>query len=70
LRKSLIELAPKKLDISEINTTDISKYTRTDKTWEEYTFGRMPLAAIYPMINKFQNDAINDKILILESLME
>lgn len=70
LRNELIELAPKELVVSEINTMDVSKFTQTGKTWEEYTFGRMPLVAIYPMINKFRNDAINDKIFIIELLVE
>ena len=28
-----------------------------DKTWADYTFGHMPVAAIYPMLRKYQNDA-------------
>ncbi|MFT5646131.1 MAG: hypothetical protein ACI976_000809 [Aureispira sp.] len=28
-----------------------------DKTWADFTFGHMPVAAIYPMLRKYQNDA-------------
>lgn len=66
LRTDLLKLAPNGFSPSQLNTTDISQHNRSDTTWEAYTFGRMPMIAIIPMIGKFRNDAIKDKILILE----
>ena len=39
-----------------------------DKTWSDYNFGHMPVAAVYPMITKFQNDAKNSEAAIINFL--
>jgi hypothetical protein len=35
------------------------------KSWSDFTFGHMPVAAIYPMLRKFQNDAKNSEAMLL-----
>lgn len=40
------------------------------KTWEEYTFGHMPVAAVYPMLRKFQNDAKTTEAAVISFLAE
>jgi len=64
-----------KLDISSTNITkeeieqykaaiplDIdSAFALTDKSWTEYNFGHMPVAAVLPMLNKLKNDAHNSE---------
>ena len=37
-----------------------------EKSWSEFTFGYMPVAAIYPMLRKFQNDAKKAETAFLE----
>jgi len=39
-----------------------------DKSWSDYNFGHMPVAAIYPMITKFQSDAKNSEAAIINFL--
>ncbi|MGB0984751.1 MAG: GldM family protein [Saprospiraceae bacterium] len=39
-----------------------------DKSWEDYNFGHMPVAAVYPMITKFQADAKNSEAAIINFL--
>ncbi|MEL7124239.1 MAG: GldM family protein, partial [Bacteroidota bacterium] len=34
-------------------------------SWEDFTFGHMPVAACYPILRKFQNDAKNSEATIL-----
>ena len=41
-----------------------------DKTWEEYNFGHMPLAATYPMFAKFKNDSEKSLLVVLLYLKE
>ncbi|WMX15587.1 GldM family protein [Aureispira sp. CCB-E] len=38
------------------------------KSWEEFTFGHMPVAAIYPMLRKFQNDARTSEAAVINFL--
>lgn len=38
------------------------------KEWSDYTFGHMPVAAIYPMLRKFQNDAKTTEAAIISYL--
>ena len=38
------------------------------KGWAEYTFGHMPVAAIYPMLRKFQNDARTSEAAVVNFL--
>ncbi|BDS13904.1 type IX secretion system motor protein PorM/GldM [Aureispira anguillae] len=45
---------------AEMTLTSSENYNaeaHENKTWADYTFGHMPVAAIYPMLRKFQNDA-------------
>lgn len=37
-------------------------------SWEDYTFGHMPVAACYPILRKFQNDAKNSEATIVNFL--
>lgn len=39
------------------------------KSWSEFTFGYMPVAAIYPMLRKFQNDAKNSEAMVIYLLV-
>jgi len=39
-----------------------------DKSWAEFTFGHMPVAAIYPMLRKFQNDAKTSESAVINFL--
>lgn len=39
------------------------------KSWSEFTFGHMPVAAIYPMLRKFQNDVRDSENFFLGLLM-
>lgn len=38
------------------------------KSWEDFTFGHMPVAAIYPMLRKFQNDARTSEAAVINFL--
>ncbi len=38
------------------------------KTWADYTFGHMPVAAIYPLLRKFQNDAKTSESAVINFL--
>lgn len=46
-----------KADMTLTGKGDYNAADHEDKSWEEYTFGHMPVAAIYPMLRKYQNDA-------------
>ncbi len=63
LRKQLLELAP-----ATLRTIDVSTFEHPDKSWGEYNFGSMPFAAVYPMLGKMRNDAVRDKLRVLELL--
>ncbi len=39
-------------------------------SWEDFTFGHMPVAACYPILRKFQNDAKNSEATILGFLAQ
>lgn len=41
---------------------------KADKSWEDYNFGHMPVAAVIPMISKFETDAKNSEAAILNFL--
>lgn len=38
------------------------------KSWADFTFGHMPVAAIYPMLRKFQNDAKTSEAAVVSFL--
>ncbi|MFN0037493.1 MAG: hypothetical protein ACKVUS_20725 [Saprospiraceae bacterium] len=42
----------------------------TAKTWEEFKFKGMPLAAVFPMIGKYQSDAKGSEAAVLQYLHE
>jgi len=46
------------------------KYNEADEagSWAEFTFGHMPVAAIYPMLRKFQNDAKTTEAAVINYL--
>ncbi len=50
-------LAKLEADMTLNGSGDYKPEEHEDKSWEEYTFGHMPVAAIYPMLRKYQNDA-------------
>lgn len=63
----LYELAEKlTLTSSENYDPKVSK----DKSWAEFTFGNMPVAAICPMLRKFQNDVIISEAAIVNFLSD
>lgn len=50
-------------------TLDVDEEHKTaGKSWEEFNFGHMPVAAIYPMLRKFQNDAQMAEISLINFL--
>jgi hypothetical protein len=51
--------------ISLVGDEDYEPKRHKGKSWSDYTFGHMPVAAIYPMLRKFQNDAKNSEAMLL-----
>ncbi len=50
-------------------TIDDESWKLADKaSWEQYTFGYMPVAACYPILRKFQNDSKNSESTIINFL--
>lgn len=48
---------------------DEESWKSSDKnSWEAYTFGYMPVAAVYPLLTKFQNDARTSEALIINEM--
>jgi gliding motility-associated protein GldM len=76
--EDLLKKAASSTIITEKEVTDlISKLSLSidedgpasaDKTWSDYNFGHMPVAAIYPMITKFQSDAKNSEASVINFL--
>jgi hypothetical protein len=57
----------------ELTLTSSENYkpgNHDDKSWAAYTFGHMPVAAIYPMLRKFQNDASTSEAAVVNFLAE
>jgi hypothetical protein len=57
--------------VNEITLTSSEAYNSAaheNKTWSEYTFGYMPVAALYPMLRKFQNDARTSEAAVVNFL--
>ena len=56
--------------ISQLSLTidDKSWEAAGKKSWEYYTFGHMPVAAVYPMMTKFQTDAKNSEASVINYL--
>jgi gliding motility-associated protein GldM len=55
----------------EMTLTSDENYKEEDhegKVWGEYVFGHMPVAAIYPMLRKFQNDARTSEAAVVNYL--
>lgn len=56
---------------NEITLTSSENYkpeNHENKSWSEYTFGYMPVAALYPMLRKFQNDARTSEAAVVNFL--
>lgn len=47
-----------------------NRWKEMDKTWEEYVFGNMPVAAILPMLRKFENDAQTSEAMVIRYLLD
>jgi hypothetical protein len=57
----------KELPLISDETWDATKYE--GRSWEAFTFGGMPVAAIAPMLRKFQHDARYSEMLLLNLLV-
>lgn len=78
LKESIEETITKVLKIATELNIDISKdalplklydYMKTNgKTWEEYIFDHMPYGATNPILEKYKNDAILSKLMVLEKM--
>lgn len=59
-------------ELEEEMTLSGSEFYKEDqhegKSWAEFTFGHMPVAAIYPMLRKFQNDAKTSEAAVINFL--
>lgn len=68
--KSKQEVEMKKLEeaLTLTSSEDYKPENHEGKSWEEYTFGHMPVAAIYPMLRKFQNDAKTSEAAVVSYL--
>jgi gliding motility-associated protein GldM len=75
--KGTIFADPKKKDAAmeelenEMTLTSDENYDAKNhegKVWAEYTFGHMPVAAVYPMLRKFQNDARTSEAAVVNFL--
>lgn len=67
LRTALLSATDDRIDKSKI-ATGRPLSIESGKSWEEYTFRNMPVAAVLPLLAKFRNDALNDEIVILKHL--
>jgi hypothetical protein len=79
LKEKIIALHQKYMDIIQsdsllsdqirlnVNESQAKKY---DKTWVNYNFENMPLAAMYPILAKFRNDAEQSLLVVLRYLKE
>lgn len=61
-------LASLKSEMTLISSDEYQADQHEGKSWEEFTFGHMPVAAIYPMLRKFQNDARTSEAAIVNFL--
>jgi hypothetical protein len=77
LKEKIIALHQKYMNIIQSDTvlsTQIklavneNKAKEHGKTWESYNFENMPLAAIYPILAKFRNDAEQSLLVVLRYL--
>jgi gliding motility-associated protein GldM len=68
--KTKKEAALKELE-EEMTLTSSENYhpeAHEGKSWSAYTFGYMPVAAVYPMLRKYQNDARSSEAAIVNFL--
>lgn len=63
----LAELASK---LTLISSEGYDPAAHEGKNWSDFTFGHMPVAAIYPMLRKFQNDAKTSEAAVISFLAE
>jgi gliding motility-associated protein GldM len=55
--KKKASLATLEQSMTLVSSEGYDPKAHKDKTWSDFTFGHMPVAAIYPMLRKYQNDA-------------
>ena len=70
-KKAIAEELPSRLFLVGDATYEAEEHQ--GKSWSEYTFEHLPVAAIYPMLRKFQNDATNSEatlVYLLASQMD
>jgi gliding motility-associated protein GldM len=56
------------LDKLSLNIDDKTWQDYKKASWEDFVFGHMPVAACYPVLRKFQNDATNSEATIINFL--
>jgi hypothetical protein len=56
------------MELTAVENYDSSLHDQ--KTWSEYTFGDMPVIAVYAMLRKFQNDALVSEEVVINFLYE
>lgn len=61
-------LAKLREEMTLASSEDYDPSAHENKSWAEYTFGHMPVAAIYPMLRKFQNDAKTSESAVINFL--
>ena len=78
LKALLLEVGKKNAIITDEDVSDVIEQLSLNidekgpkaagKSWQDYNFGHMPVAAVYPMITKFQADAKNSEAAIINFL--
>jgi gliding motility-associated protein GldM len=78
LKALLLEVGKKNAIVTDEDVSDVIEQLSLNidekgpkaagKSWEDYNFGHMPVAAVYPMITKFQADAKNSEAAIINFL--
>jgi hypothetical protein len=56
--------------ISLVGEEGYDPTTHNGRSWSEFTFGHMPVAALYPMLRKFQNDAKDSETVFFTFLIQ
>lgn len=65
-KKATLEQLKKQLTLS--SSEGYKPENHEGKSWSDFTFGHMPVAAIYPMLRKFQNDAKTSEAAVVSFL--
>lgn len=61
-------IAKLEAEMTLISSENYKADAHENKTWADFTFGHMPVAAIYPMLRKFQNDAKTSESAVINFL--